>query len=107
MADEESDNPDFLVPFEAGGSGGAPMKRQYGDRRGLKHGVSYASEDTGGEIEEWLAANCTGKWSFELQDMAADLTRRTFLAMFEFETDKTRFMAMLQAKGGKKKGKAT
>jgi hypothetical protein len=106
MADEESEKPDPVTPPDLGSGLGSSMKRLYGDKSRLKHGVSYASEDTGAAIEEWLERNCTGKWSFELDSMNADLSRRTYLVMFETEHDKTRFMAMLGDKGGKKKGKA-
>lgn len=99
---ENRDDPNFFIPFELKDEP-ALGKRQYADRRGLKHGVRYSGSDAGGETERWLEAHCAGKWSLELESMNSSLTSKTVLVTFELETDKKAFMAKLADAGGRAK----
>ncbi len=99
---ENRDDPNYFIPFDLREEP-ASGKRQYADRRGLRHGVRYSGSDAGGEIERWLESNCAGKWSLELESMNATLTRKTLLIAFELETDKRACMDMLAVSGARAK----
>ncbi len=83
--------PTEVVPTEA-----VPMyKRQILDRRGLLHGISFTTSESMGEAEDWLDANCDGKWSLELEGVNDTLSKRTYLALFEHAIDKKLFREFL------------
>ena len=81
------DDPDHFTPFDDKNEDQAPPQLRQHDRRGLNHGVRYRSSDSGAEIEKWLDLNCEGKWSIELDGIGKTLASRTFLTMFELESD--------------------
>ena len=74
-------------------------KRQILGRRGLLHGISFTTTESMGEAEDWLGANCDGKWSLELEDLDVAMKKRTYLALFEHATDKKLFREFLTSQG--------
>ena len=95
---EDRDVPHLIPPIDS--IEDVPhYKRQILDRRGLLHGISFTTTESMGEAEDWLGANCDGKWSLELEDIDDAMRKRTYLALFELEMDKKLFKEFLTGQG--------
>ena len=62
-------------------------------RRRFAYGVQYVTADSLTSLEDWLDANCQGKWSLALEDMDENRVKKTVKILFEEEGDKQRFIA--------------
>jgi hypothetical protein len=59
----------------------------------LRYGLIYSTNGAISDIEEWLEEFCVGKFQVALEDMDADLTKKSVRVMFENEADKMNFKA--------------
>ncbi|MEK7244862.1 MAG: hypothetical protein AAB223_02460 [Pseudomonadota bacterium] len=62
-------------------------------RRRTVYGVEYVTADSLSNLEDWLDANCQGKWSLGLEGMDEKRVKKTVKILFEEEGDKQRFIA--------------
>lgn len=64
-----------------------------GARRRTVYGVEYVTAGSLIDLEDWLDANCQGKWSLGLEGMDEKRVKKTVKILFEEEGDKQRFIA--------------
>ena len=62
-------------------------------RRRTVYGVEYVTADSLSNLEDWLDANCQGKWSLGLEGMDEKRVKKTVKILFAVEDDKLRFIA--------------
>ena len=51
------------------------------------------------EVEDWLENHCGGAWSMMLEDLDEGLEHKTIRVLFEIESDKQKFINMIQREG--------
>ena len=61
--------------------------------------VGYTMSRPIAEVEDWLETHCGGVWSVMLEDLDDGLERKTIRVLFEIESDKQKFMSMVQREG--------
>ena len=57
------------------------------------YGVEFSTTEALATLEDWLSANCQGKWSIGLEDMDEKREKKTVKILFHEEGDKLRFVA--------------
>ena len=73
--------------------------RRDADHRVLRYGLLYTMSRPIAEVEDWLETHCGGVWSVMLEDLDDGLERKTIRVLFEIESDKQKFMSMVQREG--------
>lgn len=62
------------------------------------YGVEFSTTEALATLEDWLGANCQGKWSIGLEDMDEKREKKTVKILFHEEGDKLRFVAKFARK---------
>ncbi len=57
------------------------------------YGVEYSTTEALATLEDWLGANCQGKFSLGLEGMDEKREKKTVKILFHEESDKLRFIA--------------
>lgn len=93
---ERRTRPDRRVGGERGGPPGhqAGPERRHTERRVMAYGVLLSTARSVASIEDWLEPNCEGDWTIVLDEIDDDdFGKKRLRIMFEFETDKQKFIA--------------